>query len=103
MNARPILPLVTLCAALTCSGQDSSTQRGVSPARLSPPPSANSRFYALIIGIDRYRQLQALETAVNDAKAVGVLLHDQYGFEIRSLRDGDATPVNILDAVNWYR
>ena len=64
-------------------------QRGFQqPAGTSQTESANGKYYALVIGIDQYHPpMQQLRTPVNDAKAIGKLLHDQYGFEVRFLLD----------------
>ncbi|MEF3075634.1 caspase family protein [Methylobacter sp. Wu1] len=43
------------------------------------------RFYALIIGINDYKQLPALQTSVNDAKAVDEVLRTRYGYQTRLL------------------
>jgi len=100
MNFRiRILPLVGICVALSGCRQVTPSQRGVKLVSVTPA----GRYYALIVGINRYGQLPALETAVNDAEAVGKELHDAYGFETRPLLNADATRVNILNAVSWYR
>lgn len=39
------------------------------------------KFYALIIGNNDYRYVNKLVTAVNDAKVVAQVLHDNYGYE----------------------
>jgi len=38
-------------------------------------------YHALVIGIDNYKHLPKLKTAVNDARAVGNLLKTRYGFK----------------------
>ena len=43
------------------------------------------RYHALVIGINAYKNLPQLETAVNDASAVGDLLRQKYGFEVTLL------------------
>jgi uncharacterized caspase-like protein len=63
--------------------------------------SGFGQYHALVIGNDRYRQWIALNTAVADATAVGNLLRDRYGFEVRVLKD--ATRKEILKALNDYR
>ncbi|WAK00348.1 caspase family protein [Methylobacter sp. YRD-M1] len=55
-----------------------------SPVKASPKsyPSVDfGRFYALIIGINDYKQLPALQTSVNDAKAVDEMLRTRYGYK----------------------
>ncbi|MDH5377946.1 MAG: caspase family protein, partial [Gammaproteobacteria bacterium] len=44
-----------------------------------------SNYYALVIGNDKYREFSTLKTAVNDAKAVGDILSNQYGFKTTTL------------------
>jgi len=43
------------------------------------------KYHALVIGIDAYRNLPRLKTAVADAKAVTKELKDNYGFEVTEL------------------
>ncbi len=80
------------------------TQRGVEAV---PSPTdekqAMGDYYALVIGIDDYQPpLNRLTTAVNDAKAMGKLLEEGYGFKVKYLLDHDATRFNILDALAKY-
>ena len=58
-------------------------------------------YHALVIGNDRYRHLQHLKSARNDATAVTRLLTDQYGFRVSKLTD--ATRSDILGALARYR
>jgi tRNA A-37 threonylcarbamoyl transferase component Bud32/uncharacterized caspase-like protein len=43
------------------------------------------KFYAVVIGEGTYQHMEPLTTAVDDARAVGDLLHDKYGFELTPL------------------
>ena len=43
------------------------------------------RYHALVIGINDYRHLPKLRTAVNDATAVANVLRKRYGFEVTLL------------------
>lgn len=58
-------------------------------------------YYALIIGIDSYTgEWNALNNAVNDAKAIEELLDEKYRFdEFITLYDGEATRANIIKAL----
>jgi hypothetical protein len=47
--------------------------------------------------------MKALKTAVNDARAIGNLLENKYGFEVQFLLAQDATRFKILDALSRYR
>ena len=82
----------------------SQTQRGLEPEQ--PQPGAGGElgsFYALVIGINDYHApLPPLKSAVNDAKAVGKVLEEHYGFHVQYLLDAQATRFNILDALGKY-
>ena len=87
--------------ALLANGQ---SQRGLEPEE--PQPGANGQlgdFYALVIGINDYHApLPPLKSAVDDAKAVGKILEEHYGFKVQYLLDAQATRFNILDALGKY-
>ena len=59
------------------------------------------KFYALIIGNNNYTNFPKLKTARNDAKAVGKVLREQYGFETEVLLD--AMRIEILNSLNTLR
>jgi len=87
-------------------GQKAGDQRGVQVATPNRPgkpslPSPIGPYYALVIGNNNYKNLNKLKTAVNDAKAVGQLLHDRFGFQTKVLYD--ATRASILDALDDYQ
>lgn len=77
----------------------------VANAQTLEPPAAPAldfgRYFALIIGNNRYQQFPNLETAVNDATAVAKLLKDRYGFQTRVITN--ATRYDILSALNDMR
>lgn len=79
--------------------------RGLDPIdQPSQQSVANGAYYALIVGIDDYSApLPKLKTAVDDAKAVGALLHERYGFRVIYLLDQNATRFKILDALAHFR
>jgi len=67
-------------------------------------PSINfGRFYALVIGNQKYDQLPSLKTSVNDAKAVDAILRKHYGYKttllINANRHQIMTAFNDLRAV----
>jgi len=64
---------------------------------------SGGRSYALIIGINDYRGMDKLKTAVDDAREVSKVLRGQYGFETTLILDGQATRTNILNALNKLR
>ena len=55
------------------------------------------KFYAVVIGESDYRKLEALPSAVNDARAVAKLLEENYGFEVTRLENASAR--QIVDAI----
>jgi hypothetical protein len=55
------------------------------------------KFYAVVIGEGQYRKLEALPTAVADARAVADLLKSKYGFEVTLLQNAGSR--QILDAL----
>ena len=58
-------------------------------------------YHALIIGIDDYRNLPNLTSAVNDARAMAEVLKEQYGFKVTLLID--PTRGDIIDAFDDFR
>ena len=60
-------------------------------------------FYALIIGIDKYKHWQKLKTATNDARELADVLRKEYRFKnIKVLLNEEATREKILDAIDLY-
>lgn len=64
-------------------------------------PISFGTYHALVIGNNDYVNLPKLQTAISDAEAVAKLLQDQYGFDVRILRN--ASRNDILRALNKYR
>lgn len=76
----------------------------LAPVTLTSLPGTGISFgnyYALIIGNNRYRYLQGLQSAVLDAQRLDEVLRSSYGFATRLLID--ATREDILSALNDYR
>ncbi|OHC67820.1 MAG: hypothetical protein A3H93_16560 [Rhodocyclales bacterium RIFCSPLOWO2_02_FULL_63_24] len=77
------------------------------PVRLNPiaQPTAGKlnfgNYHALVIGIDNYRSVTPLKTAVGDAKTVAELLQKEYGFKVTLLLD--ATRNQMLDSFDDLR
>jgi hypothetical protein len=77
------------------------------PARMKPlaqPANAKLNFgtyHALVIGIDKYRSVTPLKTAVKDAKTVADLLQREYGFKVTLLID--PTRNQMLDSFDDLR
>lgn len=97
-------------SASQASGHDaqatpSPQQRGLT----AEAPASQADFgpgsnYALVIGIDDYAApLPKLKTAVNDAKGFADLLTRQYGFNVTTLLNQDATRDKILGAIAHFR
>ncbi|MBF0540120.1 MAG: PEGA domain-containing protein [Nitrospirae bacterium] len=63
----------------------------------------NGKYYALVIGINQYKTLPQLKTAVFDAQAVSKVLESDFGFTTKLILDKDATRNSILHALNEYR
>ncbi len=59
------------------------------------------RYHALVIGNNAYTHLPRLQTAVSDARAVGRVLRERYGFAVTRLEDADR--YDILSALNKLR
>ena len=92
---------VLAVGALTLHSQ---SQRGFEQAAPNAQQEANGGYYALVIGINDYpAPLPTLKTAVHDAEAVADLLREQYGFQVTTLIDQEATRDNILDAMAHFR
>jgi hypothetical protein len=72
------------------------------PVVVSPdtPSLSSGHYYALVIGINIYQNLPRLKTAVNDARAVAKVLKNQYGFQVTTLLDRQATRSNIVSQLN---
>jgi hypothetical protein len=70
--------------------------------RVSGSASTESRrYYAIVIGNNKYQFHEHLKTAVSDAEAVAQTLHDDFGFETTLLRDAGRD--EILKTFNEYR
>jgi flagellar motor protein MotB len=56
------------------------------------------RYYALVIGNNEYRHFPRLESAINDARTVAVILREKYGFDTRFIPNADR--YTMLSALN---
>ena len=76
-----------------------STSRGPgfeNQPTIAPAESKDITFRALVIAVNEYNHgWPALKNAVNDAKAVGKVLEEKYGFEVTTLLDKEATQNRI--------
>lgn len=78
----------------------------VGPAQSSAPVTRyrglhGGRYFAVVIGNDRYADFPELLTAAADAKAVSTLLQRRYGFEVTTLID--ANRYEIMSALSDLR
>jgi hypothetical protein len=71
------------------------------PVAPSIPNLDYGNYHALVIGNNNYRHLSDLETAINDANAIGRVLENDYGFAVKVLTN--ATRTDILDTFSQYR
>jgi len=71
------------------------------PRPATSPLLSTGKYYALVIGNNNYQYLSKLQTAVNDAQEVGKVLRDQFGFDIKVLKN--AKRKDILSSLNNYR
>lgn len=74
---------------------------GDAPVAPSIPNLDYGNYHALVIGNNNYRHLSDLETAINDANAIGRVLENDYGFAVKVLTN--ATRTDILDTFSQYR
>jgi len=106
MKALSIVKLIVLLefTVLVLPFTHSQQQRRVEPVdTVTPRFYENGRYYAIVIGINRYPSpLPTLETAVNDAQAIANVLEKDYGFQVTLLIDSEATRNHILDAINSF-
>jgi caspase domain-containing protein len=102
-----MLLLAACLSTLFAHGQKPPQKRQVkdsTPVAAPATPSALAvgSYHALIVGINNYQSLPKLQTAVNDANALAILLQEQYGFiDMKLLRN--ATRNQILLALNDFK
>lgn len=71
------------------------------PSSPNPVAEGFGRYYALVIGNDKYLHWTPLENAVNDARAVAQLLKQHYDFEVTELYNAERS--EILSTINNLR
>ena len=81
----------------------SAADEPVQAARAPEPSIDFGRYFALVIGNDNYEnhEVNDLDTARADARSLGKLLDQKFGFEVTLLLD--ATRYDILSALNKLR
>ena len=56
------------------------------------------KYYALVIGISDYDNVENLDTPINDTISIAKVLEDDYGFEVTQLLNADN--ISVMEAVN---
>jgi uncharacterized repeat protein (TIGR01451 family) len=76
--------------------------RDIRVKRTSAPsqePREYRKRHLVVVGIDRYTEWPPLQNAGHDADGVAATLERDFGFEVRSLRDAEATADRIRELV----
>jgi hypothetical protein len=103
-RSRYISAAIWMVTCLVLSGGNADAERAIrvesryDGSKLHEEYSTGTN-YALVIGINSYRNHRGLRTAVNDAEALASLLEKKYFFEpgnIILLKDQDATKARIM-------
>jgi TPR repeat protein len=80
-------------------------QRSINTAPAAKPPSIPpidyGGYHALVIGNEDYAKLPKLDTAIEDAEAVGKILSEKFRFKVTLLKNADR--YQILTALNKLR
>ena len=111
-----IRDLKSWIASLESEKQDSVTQLASLPKLRQPTPTTKyetmpgpeqslkrgdvdfGRYYALIIGNQRYANLESLDTPENDAAEMAELLREKYGFSVEMLLNADN--IRVMETIN---
>lgn len=88
-------------ARLRQQGAAGASQKAAQAPAPLIPDIANGNYYALVIGINDYKALPKLKTAVTDAETVAKLLKELYGFKVTLLVN--ASRADIIDAFDEFR
>jgi Flp pilus assembly protein TadD len=83
--------------------QTGTPARGIGGALTNPTPAPppSGRYYALVIGNNKYQYVRQLKTAEADAREVEQMLRESYGFQTKLLLN--ATRAQIIGALAAYR
>jgi len=85
----------------------SETDTAVQEPDLSTQPIVSTgnlylgSYHALVIGNNNYKYIAKLNTAINDAKSIGYVLQNEYGFKVKLIVDG--TRNDMLSVLDGYR
>jgi ankyrin repeat protein len=83
--------------------REAEKSRTASRATGRPVIREGGRNHALIIGVNRYKNFDRLQTAVNDATGISNILKKDYGFETTLILDERATRQNIMKEINRFK
>jgi len=83
--------------------REAEKSRTASRATGGPVIREGGRNHALIIGVNRYKNFDRLQTAVNDATGISNILKKDYGFETTLILDERATRQNIMREINRFK
>jgi len=79
--------------------RNNTSHKTITLARAEPYKSIfTGNYHALVIGINQYQNITNLSTAVNDAREVTQILKNQYGFQVTTLINEQATRSKIIRA-----
>ncbi len=97
---QPILLSAVVLMVAACGHKEPET----SLQKTGPSTDQPLNYYALVIGVSDYSSTgwPNLGTAGDDAKAMGSVLRDRYGFNVTELTDKQATRGNILRALDRF-
>lgn len=92
-------------AAIPRTGVVRSGTGAAAPSAATNQLTSLPVYRALVIGINHYQQTgadgwQSLGTARGDAEAIAQTLRDDYGFQVQTLLDSEATRAAILNAMD---
>lgn len=92
--------------SVCCKTPDPATARNTSTSSLEASGQAEGqKKLALLVGIDKYENVNKLDGCVNDVENMKALLRDKFGFEeknIKTLVDEQATRQAILDTFQQH-
>jgi uncharacterized protein YjbI with pentapeptide repeats len=97
-----VLALAAGGASLVHPQQTQKDQRSVTPVQpeTSKSSAQPAAYFALVIGINDYKNLPPLHTAVGDAQSIAAILQNDYGFKTKVLLN--ASKFEILTALSEY-
>jgi len=59
-------------------------------------------YYALVVGINKYKHWSKLKSAVNDANKISGVLKKHFGFKVKMILNSEAVRDKILEEINKY-